>query len=69
MLLSKYEMGLDRRTPYERRRGRWCNMMVLPFGNGSCASKSVSPRRGKTSLRARIWRVSGLGTTGARIKF
>ena len=31
VLLSKYE-GLDGRTPYERRRGRRCNMVVLPFG-------------------------------------
>ena len=32
MLLSKYEVGLDGRTPYERRQGRRCNMVVLPFG-------------------------------------
>ena len=25
-------MGLDGRTPYERRRGRRCIMVVLPFG-------------------------------------
>ena len=51
MLLSKYGMGLDGRTPHERRRGHLCGFAV--------------PRRGKTSLRARIWRVSGLGTTGS----
>ena len=31
-LLSKYEMGLDGRTPDERRRRRRCNMVVSPFG-------------------------------------
>ena len=31
-MLSKFEMGLDGRTPYERRRVRRCNMVVLPFG-------------------------------------
>ena len=32
MMLSKYQVGSDGRTPYERRRVRRCNMVVSPFG-------------------------------------
>ena len=32
MMLSKYQVGPDGRTPYERRRWRRCNMVVLPVG-------------------------------------
>ena len=32
MLLSKFQLRLDGGTSFERRRERWCNMVVLPFG-------------------------------------
>ena len=32
ILCSKYMVGNDGRTPYERRRGKRCNLPVVPFG-------------------------------------
>ena len=32
MICSRYLVGKDGRTAYERRRGRKCNLVVVPFG-------------------------------------
>ena len=60
MLLSKYE-GLDGRTPYERRRGRRCNMVVLPFGERVLFKQIRESKERKDKFESE-------GTIGARIK-
>ena len=35
MVGSRYKVGADGRTPYERLKGRRCNMVAMPFGESS----------------------------------
>ena len=32
MVYSRYKVGVDGKTPYERQKGRKCNLEVVPFG-------------------------------------
>ena len=68
MLLSKYEMGLDGRTPYERRRGRRCNMVVLPFGE-RVLYKIRESKEKKDKFESEDMEGVWLGHNGARMKF
>ena len=67
MLLSKYE-GLDGRTPYERRRGRRCNMVVLPFGERVLYKQIRESKERKDKFESEDLEGVWLGHNGARMK-
>ena len=63
---SKYMVGADSRTPYERRRERRCRMPGVPFDE-RVLFKQI--REGKTSSRAKTGKVCGWATIGRPMKF
>ena len=52
-------MGKDRKTAYERRRGRKCQIPVVPLEKKSGIMRPEKGRRGKTNSLVNARRVSG----------
>ena len=59
MLVSRYLVGKDGRTGYERRKGRRCKLAVVPFGEvvwyRIVRKRKQQKEKGETEMREGIW--------------
>ena len=57
MLISRYALGKDGLTPYERRRGRRCRLPLAKFGEHVYDKPLGKPRGGNMEVRSqsRVW--------------
>ena len=64
MICSKYMVGKDGKTLYERRRGKKFNLVVVPFGERVLYKQIRKARIGGPSSRLRTKKASGWDTIG-----
>ena len=55
MLLSRYRVGRDSQTPYERQKGKACDLEVVPFGE-TVWFKTLSESVGRKKAMESKWR-------------
>ena len=56
MLLFRFKLGDDGKTPYERQKGKKCKQEVVPFAKKVFFIKKS---RGKVKLEPKLWRRNG----------
>ena len=68
MAYSRYKLGADGKTPYERQKGRKCVLEVVPFGELVRYKKLGRRRKSGNPWRAHCPRVCGWGAREVRAR-